>query len=56
MTDPRSEVCPGCKGTLSVPARSRTLTLAQVRENHRVSCPQRGASRAQAVEVPDDDS
>lgn len=44
MSD-REQKCPACNGTVKVPARSRTFTLEQLVENHKVSCPARGVSR-----------
>jgi hypothetical protein len=41
----RDAVCSGCHGRIQVPARSRTFTIEQIIENHRVSCPARGITR-----------
>lgn len=36
--NPRSQVCPHCKGTISKP-RKRNVTLEQSVANHMASCP-----------------
>lgn len=39
--------CPTCSGTVSVPDRRRTITLAEVRRVHEQSCPGRHRSNRQ---------
>jgi hypothetical protein len=41
----RDIICPSCHGRIKLPAHSRTFTLEQIAENHRVSCPARSIPR-----------
>jgi hypothetical protein len=45
MTGERDNICSGCFGRVKIPARSRSFTIEQIMEHHKVSCPARGVSR-----------